>query len=99
MLAEWANRGLNQWTISTGTQTVTEGTNNYQLGTSTIDILDVTIRRTVGTETTDIRMDRLSRSEYFSIPNKDSKGETITIFLRQANKPSTLSLPCTRKFY
>ena len=47
MLAEWANRGLNQWTISTGTQTVTEGTNNYQLGTSTIDILDVTIRRTV----------------------------------------------------
>ena len=73
MLAEWANRGLNQWTIQTGTQTVTEGTNNYTLGSSTIDILDVTIRRTVGTETTDIRLDRLSRSEYFSFVSMQYK--------------------------
>lgn len=87
MLAEWANRGLNQWTISTGTQTVTEGTNNYQLGTSVIDVLDVTIRRTVGTETTDIRMDRLSRSEYFSIPNKDSKAKPSQFFLDKQINP------------
>ena len=26
MLAEWANRGLYQWTIEQGTQTVTQGT-------------------------------------------------------------------------
>jgi hypothetical protein len=26
MLAEWANRGLNQWTIEQDTQTVTQGT-------------------------------------------------------------------------
>jgi hypothetical protein len=29
MLAEWANRGLNQWTIEQDTQTVTEGTSTY----------------------------------------------------------------------
>ena len=87
MLAEWANRGLNQWTISTGTQTVTEGTNNYQLGTSVIDILDVVVSRTVGTETTDIRMDRLSRSEYFSIPNKDSKAKPSQFFLDKQINP------------
>ena len=93
MLAEWANRGLNQWTIQTGTQTVTEGTNNYTLGSSTIDILDVTIRRTVGTETTDIRLDRLSRSEYFSIPNKDSKAKPSQYFIDKQIDPVLFLYP------
>ena len=52
MLAEWANRGLNQWTITTGTQTVTKGTNSYDLGTDVIDVLDVVVRRTVNGTTT-----------------------------------------------
>ena len=39
MLAEWANRGLNQWTIEQGTQTVTEGTTDYSLNSNIIDIL------------------------------------------------------------
>ena len=41
MLAEWANRGLNQWTVEQGTQTVTEGTSTYTLNSNVIDILDV----------------------------------------------------------
>ena len=77
MLAEWANRGLNQWTIETGTQTVTEGTNSYTLGTNVIDVLDVTIRRTVSGTTTDVRLDKLSRSEFFNIPNKSFKSERM----------------------
>ena len=39
MLAEWANRGLNQWTIEEGTQTVTEGTTSYSLNSNVIDFL------------------------------------------------------------
>ena len=70
MLAEWANRGLNQWTIEQGTQTVTQGTSEYNLGTNVIDVLDVVCRRTVNGTQTDISMDRLSRSEYLNIPNK-----------------------------
>lgn len=81
MLAEWANRGLNQWTIETGTQTVTEGTASYNLGTDVIDILDVVVRRTDGSTTTDINMDRISRSEYFNIPNKATKSRPSQFFL------------------
>ena len=44
MLAEWANRGLNQWTISEATQTVTEGTREYTLNSNVIDVLDVVLR-------------------------------------------------------
>ena len=58
MLAEWANRGLNQWTIDQDTQTVTKGTTEYTLNSNVIDILDVVIRRTVNNTQTDISMSR-----------------------------------------
>ena len=45
MLAEWANRGLNQWTVEQATQTVTESQNDYTLTSNIIDILDCSIRR------------------------------------------------------
>ena len=73
MLAEWANRGLNQWTIEQATQTVTEGTTDYSLNANIIDILDVVLRRTINQTQTDISMNRVSRSEYINIPNKTTK--------------------------
>ena len=93
MLAEWANRGLNQWTIETGTQTVTEGTASYNLGTDVIDILDVVVRRTDGSTTTDINMDRISRSEYFNIPNKATKSRPSQFFLDKQNNPVLFLYP------
>ena len=56
MLAEWANRGLNQWTIEQGTQTVTEGTASYNLNTNVIDILDMVVRRTTNSVDNDINI-------------------------------------------
>ena len=93
MLAEWANRGLNQWTINTGTQTVTQGTESYNLGTDVIDVLDVVVRRTTGTETTDIRLDRVSRAEYFNIPNKATQSRPSQFFLDKQNNPKLFLYP------
>ena len=87
MLAEWANRGLNQWTIEQTTQTVTEGTSEYNLGTDVIDVLDVVCRRTVNSTQTDISMDRLSRSEYINIPNKTTKARPSQFFIDKQNNP------------
>ena len=87
MLAEWANRGLNQWTIEQATQTVTEGTSEYNLGTNVIDVLDVVCRRTVNSTQTDISMDRLSRSEYINIPNKTTKARPSQFFIDKQNNP------------
>ena len=88
MLAEWANRGLNQWTIEQGTQTVTQGTSEYNLGTNVIDVLDVVCRRTVSGTQTDISMDRLSRSEYLNIPNKTTQARPSQFFIDKQNNPS-----------
>ena len=87
MLAEWANRGLNQWTISEGTQTVTEGTREYTLNSNVIDILDVVLRRTEGSTTTDTQMSRVSRSEYINIPTKGTKARPNQYFLDKQNTP------------
>jgi len=88
MLAEWANRGLNQWTIEQGTQTVTQGTSEYNLGTNVIDVLDVVCRRTVSGTQTDISMDRLSRSEYLNIPNKTTQARPSQFFIDKQNNPA-----------
>jgi hypothetical protein len=55
LLADWANRGLNQWTIEQKTQALTAGTATYNLGTDIIDILSVVIKR----DSTDFSMERL----------------------------------------
>ena len=45
MLAEWANRGLNQWTIVQRTQALTKSDGEYSLGADVIDVLSVSILR------------------------------------------------------
>jgi hypothetical protein len=87
MLAEWANRGLNQWTIEQATQTVTQGTTDYTLNSNVIDILDVVVRRTINNTQTDISMSRVSRSEYLNIPNKTTQARPTQFFLDKSISP------------
>ena len=88
MLAEWANRGLNQWTIEQATQTVTEGTTDYSLNANIIDILDVVLRRTINQTQTDISMNRVSRAEYINIPNKTTKARPSQFFFDKLSTPT-----------
>lgn len=82
MLAEWANRGLNQWTIEQTTQALTASDGEYSLGSDTIDVLAVSLRRS----SVDYNMERISRDEYLNIPNKTTTGRPTQFFLdRQIN--------------
>ena len=82
MLAEWANRGVNLFTVQQVTTTLTEGTANYTLGADTIDILEMVIRRS-GVDTP---MTRIGRGEYLNIPNKTDKGRPSQFYVdRQVN--------------
>ena len=84
MLAEWANRGLNQWTIEQRTQTVTAADTEYSLGTDVIDILSAVVRRSG----TDFAISRVSRDSYLSIPNKATTGRTTQFFLDRQITPN-----------
>ena len=66
LFADWANRGLNQWTIEQRTLTLTQGTGSYNLNADVIDVLSAVLRRSG----TDLTMDRISRDQYISIPTK-----------------------------
>jgi hypothetical protein len=84
MLAEWANRGLNQWTIAQRTVAMVEGTGEYALGADVIDILSLVVRR----DGTDYSLARLSRDDYITIPNKTTDGRPNQFFLDRQITPS-----------
>ena len=87
MLAEWANRGLNQWTVEQATQTVTEGQTDYTLNANIVDILDCSIRRNTNGTDLDLQMSRISRSEYLNIPTKSTKSRPSQFFLDKLSTP------------
>jgi len=84
MLAEWANRGLNQWTIVQRTQALTANDSEYDLGTDVIDVLSVVVRRSG----TDFNMSRISRDTYLSIPTKTTAGRPTQYFLDRQITPN-----------
>jgi hypothetical protein len=84
MLAEWANRGLNQWTIEQRTQALTASDSDYSLGTDVIDILSAVVRR-IGT---DFSMSRVSRDTYLAIPTKTTTGRPTQFFLDRQITPN-----------
>ena len=44
MLADWANRGLNQWTIKQRSLTLVANDGEYDLSADVIDVLSVVVR-------------------------------------------------------
>lgn len=91
MLADWANRGLNQWTIERETITVDPtGGVDYTLSGSTIDILTAIVRNSEGVGTSrqaDLTLDRVSREYYLNIPNKLTEGRPVQFFLDRQITP------------
>lgn len=83
MLAEWANRGLNLWTVNQGTITLTAGQSQETLSADLVDILDVVLRR----DGTDYEIERLSRGEYLNLPNKTTQGRPSQFYLDRQITP------------
>jgi hypothetical protein len=83
LFADWANRGLNQWTIQQVTTTLTQGDADLTLSADTIDILSVVVRR----DNTDYGIQRLSRDDYINIPNKTQQSRPSQWFLDRQITP------------
>jgi hypothetical protein len=82
---EWANRGINLWTIEQGTIPMVQGVNTYDLPTDTIDLLEHQIRTNAGQQNnqTDITISRISVSTYSTIPNKLAQGRPIQVWINR----------------
>ena len=101
MLAEWANRGLNQWTITQKTIDMVKDTTSYTIdstnATATIDVLDVFIRETIGSTATDVPLSRLSRAQYANISTKSTTGKPNQYFINKLISPTVTVWPAPDK--
>jgi hypothetical protein len=63
----------------------------YDLEDDTIDLLDQVIRTQTGVNQTDINISRISVSTYATIPNKNTQGRPIQVWVnRQSGQPTLL---------
>ena len=93
---EWANRGINLWTIEQGQIpiNINAGQISYPLPVDTIDLLDHVVRQGTGQNQVDINITRISVDDYLTIPTKNAYGRQIQIWIdRQSG--NTNALPTT----
>ena len=83
MFAEWANRGLNLWTVNQATIDLVQGTSLYSLASDVVDTLDVVLRRS----NTDFEVQRISRGDYVTLPNKTTQGRPSQYYLDRQITP------------
>ena len=96
MFADWANRGVNMWTIEQGSIPLVAGTATYNLPSDTVDLLEHVIRTGAGNAATqaDLTITRISVSTYSTIPNKLTQARPIQVWIdRQAATPTVTMWP------
>ena len=92
LLAEWANRGLNLWTIEQRTKTLTAGTTSYDLDADLVDILSAVLF-TANDTTVDKQLERLSRAEYLHISKKTTSAVSTQYYLERSITPKLFLYP------
>lgn len=99
---EWANRGINLWTIEQGSIPLVQGQITYDLPADTIDLLEHVVRTQSGQAQTDINISRISVDTYSTIPNKNAQGRPIQVWINRqsgARYPDGLIPPGTEVAY
>jgi hypothetical protein len=89
---EWANKGLNLFTIEAGTIALTAGTTVYTLPVDTIDIIEHQLRTGTGTAQVDTKLERISVSTYAQQTNKQITGRPTQIFVQRLPTSTTVTL-------
>lgn len=80
---EWANRGINMWTVEPGQIPLEQNRIMYPLPSDTIDLLDMVTRTGTGSNQQDININRISESTYITIPNKNATGRPIQVWINR----------------
>ena len=92
---EWANRGINLWTIEQGQIPMVTGQAIYALPTDTIDLLDTVVRTGTNQNQIDINITRISESTYITIPTKNAQGRPIQVWVNRQSGNTNASATTT----
>jgi len=85
LFADWANRGINMWTIEQGSFALTQGLNTYALPLDTVDLLEHVIRTNANSTSnqSDLTITRISISTYATLPNKLQQARPIQVLIQR----------------
>ena len=91
LFADWANRGINLWTIEQGSIPLVQGQITYDLPVDTVDLLEHVIRTGAGNAATqaDLTISRISVSTYATIPNKLQQARPIQVWVNRQSGATT----------
>lgn len=100
LIGEWANRGINLWTIEQGSINLAQGVTTYDLPLDTVDLIEHVIRTDSGQgpNQTDLNITRISVSTYSTIPNKLAQGRPIQVWINRQSGQTTDLLGATPKY-
>jgi len=93
MFLDWANRGLNLWTIELATYNLVQGDTEISLPTDTVNVLSAVIRLTNQSPATDIIIERISRAEYLNVPDKTTQAQPAQYYVQRTNVPKVFLYP------
>ena len=89
---EWANRGINLWTVEQGVIPMVTGQAMYPIPVDTIDLMDTVIRQNNGTSNqVDINISRIAEPTYMSLPNKLAQGRPIQVYVNRQSGQENLT--------
>lgn len=88
MSAEWSNRGLNLWTVQENSLVLTPNQKTYTLPADTIDIIETIIRVNSSGTPLDYTVSRIGVGDYATLPNKNSTGRPLQIYVDRQNSPT-----------
>jgi hypothetical protein len=92
MTLEWQNRGLNLFTIDSGTLAIIAGTATYTMPSDTIDLLEHQLRTGTGVNQTDTALERISVSTYAQQTNKNTQGRPTQIYVQRLPTETKITL-------
>jgi len=99
LFLDWANRGLNLWTIEQATYPLTVGVNEIALDESVVNVLSAVIRDFSQGSQTDITIDRISRAEYLDVPDKTTRARPAQYYVQRTNVPKVFFYPAADQNY
>lgn len=99
LFLDWANRGLNLWTIEQATYTLTQGVNEISLPTDTVNVLEAIIRQNNQGINTDVYIERISREDWLNVPDKTTQARPAQFYVQRTNIPKVFFYPAADQTY
>jgi hypothetical protein len=99
LFLDWANRGLNLWTIEQATFPLTAGVNEIALDESVVNVLEAVIRQNNQGTNTDVYIERISREDWLNVPDKTTQARPAQFYVERTTIPKVYFYPAPAAGY